>query len=95
MAVRARLTIEGDGAWADLSGASLQIRGFKNSTWANTCSSVYTAFASFCESDLPRNEGTFRAIELVTPEGGIVGATGGTATTMCTVFIAHEFIAAL
>ena len=89
---RARLTIEGDGARVDLSGSSPQIRGFKNSTWANTCSSVYTAFASFFEPDIPRNEGAFRAIELIAPEGSIVNATEGAATTMCTVFVAHEII---
>ena len=92
VAVRARLTIEGDSARVDLSGSSAQIRGFKNSTWANTCSSVYTAFASFFEPDIPRNEGTFRAIELIAPEGSIVNATEGAATTMCTVFVAHEII---
>ena len=92
LAVRARLTIDGDRATVDLSGSSPQIRGFKNSTWANTCSSVYTAFASFFEPDIPRNEGTFRAIELVAPEGSIVNATEGAATTMCTVFVAHEII---
>ena len=92
VAVRARLTIEGDAARVDLSESSPQIRGFKNSTWANTCSSVYTAFASFFEPGIPRNEGTFRAIEIVAPEGSIVNATEGAATTMCTVFIAHEII---
>jgi len=92
VAVRARLTIEGDGARVDLSESSPQIRGFKNSTWANTCSSVYTAFASFFEPDIPRNEGTFRAVEIIAPEGSIVNATEGAATTMCTVFVAHEII---
>ena len=92
LAVRARLTIDGDGARVDLSESSPQIRGFKNSTWANTCSSVYTAFASFFEPHIPRNEGTFRAIELIAPEGSIVNATEGAATTMCTVFVAHEII---
>ena len=53
--MRARLTIEGDQVRVDLSGSSPQIRGFKNSTWANTCSSVYTAFASFFDPDIPRN----------------------------------------
>ena len=92
VAVRAVVTIEGDRARVDLSGSSPQIRGFKNSTWANTCSSVYTAFASFFEPDIPRNEGTFRALELIAPEGSIVNATEGAATTMCTVFVAHEII---
>lgn len=92
VAVRARITIAGDRARVDLGGSSPQIRGFKNSTWANTCSSVYTAFASFFEPDIPRNEGTFRALELIAPEGSIVNATEGAATTMCTVFIAHEII---
>ena len=42
VAVWARIVIDGDRASVDLSGSSPQIRGFKNSTWANTCSSVYT-----------------------------------------------------
>ena len=90
--VQVRLTIAGDSAKVDFTGSSAQIRGFKNSTWANTCSSVYTAFASFFDADIPRNEGTFRCIELLAPEGSIVNAREGAATTMCTVFVAHEII---
>lgn len=62
--VKVTLSIEGEHARVDFSGSSRQTRGFKNSAWANTCSSVCTAFASFFDPDIPHSEGSFRAIEL-------------------------------
>ena len=90
--IRVAVTVDGNGATVDFTGTSPQIRGFKNSSLANTHSAVYAAFASFFEPDMPRNEGTFRAIRIIAPEGSLVNARAPAPLTMCTVFPAHEIM---
>src|SRR5881398_2567457 len=72
--VHVTLTVERDRLVFDLSGSSPQIDGFKNSPLANTHSAVYLAVATFLDASLPRNEGAYRAIEIIAPEGSIVNA---------------------
>ena len=93
--VRVTLTVDGDRMKVDFTGSDPQILGFKNSSLGNTYSAVYTALASFLDPHLPHNEGAFRCVEVVAPEGTIVNAREGAATTMCTVFFAHEIIHAV
>ena len=93
--VRVAVTVKDGRAVVDFAGTDPQIAGFKNSTVANTHSAVYTAFASFFDPAIPRNEGTFSTIEIRAPKGSIVNATEGAATTMDTVFVAHEIIHAV
>ena len=93
--VRVEVTIEGDRLKVDFSGSDPQIKGFKNSSLGNTHSAVYTALASFLDPTLPHNEGAFRCVELIAPEGTVVNAREGAPITMCTVFFAHEIIHAV
>lgn len=86
------LTKTGEKVIADFTGTDPQIRGFKNSSLANTYSAVYAAIASFFDPDIPRNEGTFRCVEIVAPEGTVVNARPPAPVTMCTVFPAHEIM---
>lgn len=86
------LTIQGSDIQVDFSQSSGQIRGFKNSSQANTYSSVLLGLASFFEPDMPRNEGTLRPVEIVAPEGSIVNPRPPAPVTMCTVSIAHEIV---
>ena len=44
------------------------MKGFKNSSLANTYSAAYLALASFFEPDLPRNEGTYRCVSHPRPK---------------------------
>ena len=90
--IRVAVTLDDDGATVDFTGTDPQIRGFKNSSLANTHSAVYAAFASFFDTDIPRNEGTFRAIRIIAPEGSLVNARPPAPLTMCTVFPAHEIM---
>ena len=92
IAVRVALTVEGDRLTVDFTGSDPQMRGFKNSSLANTYSAVYMGLASFFEPDLPRNEGTFRNVTIVAPEGSVVNPRPPAPLTMCTVFIAHEIV---
>jgi N-methylhydantoinase B len=88
----ATLVKKDDTLVVDFTGTAPQIRGFKNSSLANTYSAVYAGISSFFDADLPRNEGTFRAVEIVAPQGTIVNARPPAPLTMCTVFPAQEIM---
>jgi N-methylhydantoinase B len=90
--IRVAIHIKDGRAIIDFTGTDPQIRGFKNSSLANTHSAVYAAFAAFFDKDLPRNEGTFRRLEVIAPAGTIVNANPPAPLTMCTVFPAHEIM---
>ncbi len=94
--VRYRVTIEvsGDQVSVDLSGTSDQIRGFKNSSIANTHTMVYIGLVSFLDPDLPKNEGTYRSIRLKVPYGSTLNPRPPAATTFCTAYPAHDVIQA-
>ncbi len=95
IAVRVTLTVAGDELTVDFTGTDPQIAGFKNSSVANTWSAVYLALSSFFPSDIPRNEGTYRRVHIIAPEGSIVNARPPAPMTMNTVFVAHEIVHAV
>ena len=95
IAIRVTLTIAGDHLTIDFTGSDDQIAGFKNSSLANTYSSVYMALSSFFDTSIPRNEGTYRAVDIIAPEGSIVNARPPAPMTMNTVFVAHEIVHAV
>ena len=90
VAIRVALTVAGDRVTLDFSGSDPQIRGFKNSSLANTYSAAYMALSSFFDTSIPRNEGTYRCVTIIAPEGSIVNARPPAPMTMNTVFVAHE-----
>jgi N-methylhydantoinase B len=90
--IRVTLTVAGDGMTFDFTGSSPQIRGFKNSSLANTCSCVYVATATFFDHTIPRNSGTFRAVRVIAPEGTVVNALPPAPMTMNTVFPAIDIV---
>jgi N-methylhydantoinase A len=93
--IRATITVRGEELVIDFTGSDDQIRGFKNSSLANTHSAAFLAVSSFFDTDIPRNEGTYRRIEIVAPEGSIVNARPPAPMTMNTVFVAHEIVHAV
>ena len=62
------LTVKDQRLIVDFAGTSPQVRGFKNSSIANSTSAVFMALASFFEPDLPKNEGAFRSVEIRLPD---------------------------
>ena len=92
IAVRVRLTVDGDEMTLDFTGTDPQIDGFKNSSLANTYSSAYLAISSFFDTSIPRNEGTYRGVTVIAPEGSIVNALPPAPMTMNTVYVAHEIV---
>ncbi|MCO6416567.1 hydantoinase B/oxoprolinase family protein [Siccirubricoccus sp. KC 17139] len=87
-----RMTKRGDTLRFDFTGSSPQIRGFKNSSLANTHSAVYMALSSFFDPAIPRNEGTYRCVEIVAPEGTVVNALPPAPMTMNTVYPAADIV---
>ena len=90
--LRVAITKSGETLDVDFTGTDPQIRGFKNSSLANTYAAVYAGLVSFLDADIPRNEGTFRGVRIVAPEGSIVNARAPAPLTMCTVFPAQEIM---
>lgn len=88
------LTIAGDEITVDFTGTSPQMKGFKNSSFANTHAATYTGLSSFFDPDLPRNEGTFRSVKLIIPYGCTLNPKPPAATTFATAFPAHDIIQA-
>ncbi len=95
IAVRVAATVEGDRLTLDFTGTDPQIEGFKNSSLANTYSSAYLAISSFFDTSIPRNEGTYRGVTIIAPEGSIVNALAPAPMTMNTVYVAHEIVIAV
>ncbi|MGE0418012.1 MAG: hydantoinase B/oxoprolinase family protein [Acetobacteraceae bacterium] len=95
VAVKVRMTVKGDRLIVDFTGSSPQMKGFKNSSVANTWSAVYMALSSFFDTSIPRNEGTYRCVTIIAPEGSVVNARPPAPMTMNTVFVAHEIIHAV
>ncbi len=95
IAIRVKLTIEGEEMTLDFSESDPQIDGFKNSSLANTYSSAFLAVSSFFDTSIPRNEGTYRGLTIIAPEGTIVNARPPAPMTMNTVYVAHEIVIAV
>ncbi len=90
VAIRVKMTVAGDAVTLDFSDSDPQMAGFKNSSLANTYSAAFLALSSFFDTDIPRNEGTYRCVTVIAPEGRIVNARPPAPMTMNTVFVAHE-----
>ena len=58
----------------------------------NTYSAVYMALLAYFDPGLPRNEGAFRGVAIIAPEGSLVNAKAPAPMTMNTIFVAHEII---
>lgn len=90
--IRLTLTKKETDLVADFTGTSVQIKGYKNSPIANTCSALYVGLSSLVDPHIPHNEGTYRPVRLIAPAGTVVNASFPAPVTLCTVFPAHEII---
>ncbi len=88
--VKLTLTKRGTDLTADFTGSAPQMKGYKNSPIANTCSALYVGLSSMMDPLIPHNEGTYRPVEIIAPEGSVVNASFPAPVTLCTVFPSHE-----
>ena len=93
--VRVAVTADSDGLRCDFNGTDQQVRGFKNSPFTNTCSATYLAIVSTLGSHIPRNEGAYRPIKVIAPEGSVVNPRYPAAVTLCTTYPAHQIVHAI
>jgi N-methylhydantoinase B len=69
------VTISGDEIVVDFTGTAGQVKGAINATYSFTKSAAYFVVRSVIEEELPDNEGYFRPIRVIAPEGSIVNPT--------------------
>jgi N-methylhydantoinase B len=70
-----RLTIAGETLTADFTGASPQVPVPVNSTLAVTAASVFITLKSVFDPAAPLNQGSFRPLSVIAPEGTVVNVT--------------------
>jgi len=70
-----RLTVRSSELVADFTGASPQVPVPVNSTLAVSAASVFIALKSILDPAAPLNQGSFRPISVIAPEGTIVNVT--------------------
>jgi N-methylhydantoinase B len=95
IAVRAVVTKRGDALTVDLRGSDGQVTGFVNSSLPNTMSAVHMAVAYLIDSDIPKNDGTFRPVTVLTTEGTIVHPRPPAPVTLCTNHCGQEICEAV
>ena len=74
IAIRARLTIQGDRATVDLRESDPQVQGCVNCPPSVTRSAAYYCFACLLDDRVPLNAGCFRNVEVLTTPGTVVHA---------------------
>ena len=88
--LRATVTKRGDGLIVDLTECDPQVIGFVNSSYPNTMSAVYMALAYLIDPRIPKNEGTFRPVEVRAKQGTIVWPHPPAPVTLATNHCAQE-----
>jgi N-methylhydantoinase B len=64
----------GDAMQIDWTGSAAQVKGAINNTWSYTAAASFTAVKSVLSVNMPNNDGVFRAIEVIAPQGTIMNA---------------------
>ncbi|MES2534367.1 MAG: hydantoinase B/oxoprolinase family protein [Pseudomonadota bacterium] len=74
--IRVRVVVAGDEMTIDLSGVSDQVKGFYNSGESAGIACAQVAFKCLmAPNELPINDGCFRPLTVILPEGKVVNAT--------------------
>lgn len=93
--VRAKVTKRGSNLTVDLTASDPQVTGFINSSYANMRSAVAMALAYLIDPETPKNDGTFRPLQVVAREGTVVWAKAPAPVTLCTNHCAQEIAEAI
>ncbi len=89
-----QLIVDDDSITFDYSNSDRQVKGYINSTLANTYSSSYLALFTTIDSNIRHNEGAFRPITIIAPEGSIVNCSEPAPCSVCTTCAASTIIEA-
>jgi N-methylhydantoinase B len=93
--IRATVTKRGSDLVIDLSDSHEQVVGFVNSSYPNMRSAVAVALSYLIDPHTPKNDGTFRPIEVIAKPGTIVWANEGAPVTLATNHCGQEIIEAI
>jgi N-methylhydantoinase B len=93
--IRATVTKKGDSLTVDLSDSHDQVIGFVNSSFPNTMSAVHMALAFLIDPRTPKNEGTFRPVQVIARQGTIVWPHPPAPVTLATNHCAQEVAEAI
>ncbi len=73
--IRVKITIAGDSVTADFTGSGAQVRGGVNCPLAVTCNSTWFTFKAITDPGIPINEGCYRPIKIIAPEGSVLNCS--------------------
>lgn len=89
-----KLIVYDDSITFDYSNSDRQVKGYINSTLANTYSSSYLALFTTIDSNIRHNEGALRPIKIIAPEGTVVNCSEPAPCSTCTICAASTIIEA-
>ncbi len=72
--IKVTLEVKDDELVVNFSGSSPQVEGPVNAVYAVTASAVYYTVRTLTDPDIPPNEGCYRPIRIIAPEGTVVNA---------------------
>jgi N-methylhydantoinase B len=93
--IRATVTKRGSDLVIDLSDSHEQVIGFVNSSYPNMRSAVAVALSYLIDPHTPKNDGTFRPMEVIAKEGTVVWAREGAPVTLATNHCGQEILEAV
>ncbi|HUK06235.1 MAG TPA: hydantoinase B/oxoprolinase family protein [Stellaceae bacterium] len=93
--IRATVNKRGSDLTIDLSDSHPQVIGFVNSSYPNMRSAVAVALSYLIDPDTPKNDGTFRPVEVIAKPGTVVWANEGAPVTLATNHCGQEIIEAV
>jgi N-methylhydantoinase B len=93
--IRATVTKQGGALSIDLTDSHPQVIGFVNSSLPNTMSAVHMAVAYLIDPRTPKNEGTFRPINVKLKQGTVVWPFPPAPVTLSTNHCAQEIAEAV
>jgi N-methylhydantoinase B len=93
--IRATVTKSGRDLTIDLSDSHEQVTSFINSSYPNMYSSVVVALSYLIDPHTPKNDGTFRPVEVIAKPGTVVWANPGAPVTLATNHCGQEIIEAI
>jgi N-methylhydantoinase B len=88
--IRVTVTVAGDSLKIDFTGSDPQTPGFVNSSLPNSYSYLFLTLSSMIDDNIPRNEGLFRPVEVILPEGTVVNPRPPAPCTACTLHAGGE-----
>jgi N-methylhydantoinase B len=93
--IRATVTKTGSDLKIDLSDSHAEVASFINSSYPNMYSSVVVALSYLIDPHTPKNDGTFRPVEVIAKPGTVVWANPGAPVTLATNHCGQEIIEAI